>query len=115
MKNKSHAKFWGQIWCIMGNVQVAYVRNPQPRFQGFFQGKATETRLTQTPDGLNFVSCLSSFLVFCSVLNFRAYHRLNQPFVQPVRKFHDMKYRLIYVHVVLAVYDEHCRKLHRPL
>ena len=45
----------------MGNVQVAYVRNPQPRFQGFFQEKATETRLTQTPDGLNFVSCFPLF------------------------------------------------------
>ena len=113
MKNNSHAKFWGQIQCIMGNLQVAYVRKPQPRFQGIFQGKATETRLSQIPNGLNFVSCFPLFLIFCSVLNFRAYRRLNQPFVQPVRKFHDMKYRLIYV--VLAVYDEHCRKLRRPL
>ena len=100
---------------ITGDVQVAYVRNPQPRFHGFFQEKATEMRLTQTPNGLNFVSCFPLFSYFVFVLNFRAYRRLNQPFVQPVRKFHDMKYRLIYVHVVLAVYDEHCRKLHRPL
>ena len=24
MKNKGYANFWGQVWCIMGDVQVAY-------------------------------------------------------------------------------------------
>ena len=23
---KGYAKFWGQIWCIRGNVEVAYTR-----------------------------------------------------------------------------------------
>ena len=26
MKNKGYAKFGGQLWCIMGNVEVAYTK-----------------------------------------------------------------------------------------
>ena len=38
MKNKGYAKFgaggWG-IWCIMGNVEVAYIINKLPRIVRF--------------------------------------------------------------------------------